>query len=346
MIENLAQSSDHDSFTEPTSDAAPCSKDNQENTQIKNEIGDDHLNELNKESNKVLYRAMSNPFVYDPGLNSASTESDTEPTIDNSSNSNNATARTISSDPRLSLSNGQWKTAPLFDSSDQTVDIHTAVQKRYSALCMPVNMTNKMSIQKSRELTMGSGKVNRKHLQKINLYGQKIRVGLGFPTKAPVINNKESKMIEMSDKSFNNLENLIQKIKDENNNLVTSSPNNEDKGEGNSSSKSNSDEEYDDISKNNNISMDHKENWAITGQDISRVTKEIYSTKKHFIEMESSILSDFTNIKTSINQILEDRKEIQKQHRIWLENMKKKIYKTKEETKNIERIPNPSIYTK
>ena len=301
-----------------------------------NQVQNDQYKEQNKTANQILSRVMSNPLVYDNYLSSISTESDTEQNENMSSNCVNSNAKTISSDPRLNLSNGQWKTAPLFDCSDQTVDLHTAVQKRYSALCMPVNMTNKMPIQKTRQMSIGNGKINKNCLNKINIYGQKIHVGLGFPTKAPVIKNKKSKMIEMSEKSFNNLEDLIKKIKNENSALIVLLPNEEDNNEENASSHDDNDKGSDDFLKNNNINCLDKEDRVITGQDISRVTKEIDSTKKHFIEMETNILSDFTNIKTSIDKILEDRKEIQKQHRIWLETMKKKICKTKADTKNIE----------
>lgn len=335
MLEQGTKSSysieSHESTSHNTS---KISKGNQFGCEFKSKI-EDHDDFLSKKSNTILYRALSNPLVYDNSIKSTSTESDTEQLIDESSNSvknYNNKAKSISSDPNLSLSNGQWKTAPLFDSS-QTVDLHTAVQKRYSALCIPVNMTNKMSIQKGHQMSIGSGKVNKHYLQKINVNGKQIRVGLGFPTKAPVI-NKNSKMIETSERTFNNLEDMIQRIKDENNILLNESFSNDEEKK-----TSNNDEEYDDISKNNNFSN----NIEITGQDISRLTDEISSTKKHFIEMETSILSDFNSIKTSINQIIEDRKEIQKQHKIWLENMKKKIYHTKEETKKIGKIPYDSI---
>lgn len=53
--------------------------------------------------------------------------------------------------------------------------------------------------------------------------------------------------------------------------------------------------------------------------------------------METSLISELTDIKTSINKILEDRNALQSQHRIWLQNMKKKIFQTKEKTRKIEK---------
>ena len=60
--------------------------------------------------------------------------------------------------------------------------------------------------------------------------------------------------------------------------------------------------------------------------------------------METNIISDLTSIKSSIEKIIEERKEIQKQHRIWLTNMKKKICQTKERTKKIEGYSNTNFF--
>lgn len=344
MIEKPNQSSDHVTFMKVSSNKLHISKEKQREFEHEFFLKDQNikLEESNDDSNTVIHYAMSSPSVFDS--NTVLTDSDTDTEDDKTTNITNNKAKAISSDPLLSLSGGHWKTTPLFSKDEKNIDLHTAVQKRYSSLSMPANMTNKMTLCKTRHMPFGGGKVNKNNMQKINIYGQKIHVGLGFPTKAPIINSSKSKIIEMSDKSFNNLENLIQKIKDENNNTNLTPHTEVEKNDENTNKNLNEKEKIE--PKNNNLSTSENEKPIITGQDISRVTTEMDSTKKQFIEMETNILSEFSNIKSSINQLLEDRKEIQKQHRIWLENMKKKIYQTKKETQSIEGKPFNSPYTK
>lgn len=57
--------------------------------------------------------------------------------------------------------------------------------------------------------------------------------------------------------------------------------------------------------------------------------------EKEFDELESDILKDVNEVSKSIDKVLEERKEIQLQHRKWLEDRKKKIWETKKNTKII-----------
>ena len=157
-----------------------------------------------------------------------------------------------------------------------------------------------------------------------------MHVGLGFPSKMPIVVNKNSEIIEKSEESFNNLEDFIQKIKSDGNSLDSKTIEGNKKVDKNKSNK---------INMNLPSNISEKERSAIKDNDIHRVSDEICTTNQKFVEMETCILNEFTDIKTSISKIIEDRKEIQNQHRIWLQNMKKKIYITKEETKRIEISP-------
>ena len=85
---------------------------------------------------------------------------------------------------------------------------------------------------------------------------------------------------------------------------------------------------------NNNFNFAEKEKYDADKDALSQVEYDFDSTKNEYIEMETSLISELTDIKTSINKILEDRNALQSQHRIWLQNMKKKIFQTK-----ISRLP-------
>ena len=279
----------------------------------------------NESLDKTMHHKLQTRTRHNTTMNINFSDGDIDFEYEKSSNSN---SNIISSDPRQPLS-GKFKKAPGSD------DLSTVSYKKYSSLKItPTNTKNKIPLQRTRHMTIG-GSINTNNFQKVSIYGKKVHVGLGFPTKMPTINNKESEIIEMSDKSFDSLENLIQKLKDEShiiNSMQQSNTLNNLNAKPLLKDDNSVDTEFE-LSQNN---LNVQKNPVITYHDISLVTNEINTTKKKFIEMEANLLNDFTSINSSIDKILEDRKEMQKQHRLWLECMKKQIFKTKEETKFIE----------
>lgn len=131
-----------------------------------------------------------------------------------------------------------------------------------------------------------------------------------------------SEIIKNPDKYFDNLELIIQNIKSNKDSFKSSLI---------------SQEELHLLkTNNNNFNFAEKEKYDADKDALSQVEYDFDSTKNEYIEMETSLISELTDIKTSINKILEDRNALQSQHRIWLQNMKKKIFQTKEKTRKIE----------
>lgn len=234
---------------------------------------------LNDKANSAITRTISDRTVCDHNL------SDDELDILDK-NSIKGLTKSISSDPRLPYSE-HWKA-------------HFHNHKLINS--MPNKMSNKMSLQRTRQITLGGPKINRQNFKNIEINGQKIQAGVGFPTKMPIIIDKKSEIIRKTETSFDELENIINRIKSKDNTTTKDSPpKNDEKPLNNSNSRE-------------------------TGIET-------------FEKMEISILNEISTIKTSINKLLEDRKEIQMQHRMWIKDMKKKIYQAKQETMNIENQP-------
>ncbi|KAK8839509.1 hypothetical protein M9Y10_031868 [Tritrichomonas musculus] len=275
----------------------------------------------------IMRRAMSNPEVYKPYFNTDQSENEKEIETEKISSYVVDENKAIRSDPSVVLFDQLKKKSN--SESLQSDNFLAISHKRYFSTSVPINMSNKMPLGKNRQVPLG-GKINKTNLQKIYLYGKKVHVGLGFPSKMPIVVNKNSEIIEKSEESFNNLEDFIQKIKSDGNSLDSKTIEGNKKVDKNKSNK---------INMNLPSNISEKERSAIKDNDIHRVSDEICTTNQKFVEMETCILNEFTDIKTSISKIIEDRKEIQNQHRIWLQNMKKKIYITKEETKRIEISP-------
>lgn len=298
-------------------------------------IEEDRPNQgLNKTDFLKITKAKSQDVVNNHTNSGQIDFSDGEIEIDfeKSSKTTNSSSKTISPN-----------SFPQLKKMKESDDIPTLDHKRFTSLkASPSNTKNKMPLQRTRQMSIGNT-INRNNFQKVSIYGKKIHIGLGFPTKVPVIKNTESEIIEKSEKTFKTLENLIQKLKDESKtlNLKQTLTESEEKS-------INSQSSFNDIKnsqyindknleyKDNNLCKSKKDNFIITAQDITLVTNEMDSTKQKFIRMEEDILDDFSNINSSIDKLLEDRKEMQKQHRIWLENMKKQINKTKLNTRCID----------
>lgn len=288
------------------------------------ELSDSDVNfNPNKMPTKFMHRAISNPAIYESEMNSDFTNSDTDEDYKDS-RSKFQNIKVASSDPNYCIKK-QWDKMQFSDTDEQYSNMSNSIYKRFSSASIPINVKNKLSLQKYRQLScyFNKGRFSNNQLQKANFYEKKICVGLGFPSKKPIFTDN-SDLIKKSDKKYDNLENIIQQLKNEDKSLSVIFSSNDSQNE----------------------AKDNEENCPITKNDISHINNDINSTKKYFIEMESDIISDLTDIKSSISKILEERKEIQKQHRIWLSNMKKKIYQTKEKTKNIECNDFVSIYVK
>lgn len=176
--------------------------------------------------------------------------------------------------------------------------------KRGSHSTIPINIKNKISLTKAHQMCIGFKK-NKNNWKKIDVNGKKVCVGLGFPVKTPIICSSTSDLIKNSDKKYNDLENFIEKLKAESKiskNCIKNKIIDENK----------------DSNKNNSSEKEKFKN------DYIRVESEYNSANENLINMESIIINELTDINTSINQLIEERKEIQKQHRIWLQYMKKK----------------------
>lgn len=254
---------------------------------------------------KFMHRTMSDLTIYDYGISEDISDSNTIDEL-KGSNSTSSIVNLIPSNAEYTFSNN-WGNNRLQNSSS----------KCYSCSSMPVNTKNKMALHKSKMFSLGLGRVNKKYH---NIYGQSLQVGHGFPAKTPIIADPSAEMIEKSDKSFNNLENLIQRLKKDSDLLSLSLHCKDDATTSSTSNEKSANSSFSD--------------GNILGKEISRVSEDINTQKKEFIEMESSILNDFTDIKSSISQLLEERKEIQQQHRIWLQSMREKINQTKENAKD------------
>ena len=181
-------------------------------------------------------------------------------------------------------------------------------------------MTNKMPVTRTREMAIGGRRINNRHTAKININGKKVHVGIGFPTNAPVIETEGSKILKDTEKSYERFEAIIQKLKTANSTYSSTLENRV---------KEKTDEK----------SEPKDQNELLTENDLTKLSNEIGTTRNKFMEMEKTILDDVNNIRSSIEKLMQDRKELQQKHKVWLEDRKKKIFQAKAESKKIGNVP-------
>ena len=97
---------------------------------------------------KIIHRTISNPIIYEPSMNSDFTNSDTEEEEKNINLSNQG-IKAVSSDVQCYIS---MHTVQLNSHHNEKLKFPNSVYKRYSSASIPINMKNKLTLQKYQQL--------------------------------------------------------------------------------------------------------------------------------------------------------------------------------------------------